>query len=93
MQIWKFPLFEYEEGKVNEIEIPKGAHILHFDYMYNIGNTSKLQLWVLVKSKAGKEKRRFIVVDTGEEIKEIIKSYIGTTIVAGKVVLHCFEVK
>lgn len=85
--IWKFPV---QIGDFFEIEMPKGAKILHFGIQYD-----GPQMWVLVDSEVAKEKRQFMLVGTGHDIHHIGAplKYIGTVLMASdSLVWHLFEI-
>lgn len=69
-----------------ELELPKGARILHVDvqngYPY---------IWALVDPDAPKEKKKFHLAGTGHPINEKIKNHIGTFLLhEGALVFHLF---
>lgn len=80
------------------IEMIKGAKILtvqtqpcpdRFGMVQNVG-----RIWVLVNhSETEKEKRTFVLIETGQTIDEESHKYIGTyQVFGGRIVLHLFEI-
>jgi len=86
MEVWKYILTDAEG---TEIEMPKGAKIIHFDTQHGMPC-----IWVLVDPKAPKEIRKFKVYGTGHEITDKIISHIGKVLIAeGNLVFHAFEIQ
>jgi hypothetical protein len=73
----------------HEIEMPKGADILHADVM----GVGKMFIWALVNPKHKLKKRKFTIFATGQEIDYDKKHYhyIKTMICDGYV-WHLYEV-
>jgi hypothetical protein len=84
-RIWKFQL---EVTDVQEIDMPKGAKILHA----GIQGTSGVYLWATVDTEAVTEKRRFRIYGTGNptNLGKTMHEYIFT-VQAPPFVWHIFE--
>lgn len=84
--IHKFPLLI---GK-NRLHLPAGAQVLHVHEQHG-----KLMMWVKLNPvDAVLERRKFIVVATGEKFEDCKLNYIGTihlTNLSNVFVFHVFE--
>ena len=92
--VWKYALPVQDE--IIEVEMPKGAEILHVDTQ-----REQVCLWALVESEQEKEIRRFRIHGTGHPLANnagtgynTYDTYVGTSIhLDGMLVWHVFEVK
>lgn len=84
MTIWKFPL---EIKDRQEIRMPIGARILSVQLQ-----NETMTLWAWVNPDAYHETRAFVIVGTGNEMWDRVKTYIGTVQTHhGALVWHVFE--
>lgn len=89
MVIWRYALSVAHET----IRMPAGAKIL--DVQVKDGTTN---MWVLVDPRAPEERRRFVIIASGEEFdpEASLLSYIGTVqmpnTVIGTLVWHLWEI-
>ncbi len=86
--VWKFPL---PIDDVIEIEMPRGAEILHVS-----SQADSPMLWALVEQGAAMEKRRFRFAGTGHlieepELPECLKHRGSWSQNNGKLIFHLFE--
>lgn len=81
--IWKFPL---RVNDVQDIEMPRGATILHVNLQYNT-----ICLWALVDPDATRERRLIAICGTGHSAPDDGR-YIGSVMMmGGDLVFHVFE--
>lgn len=73
----------------NEIEMPKGAEVLHAEVMSNA-----LFIWARVNTKHKLKKRTFQVFATGQELVDYDNKHYHyiRTIIDGVLVWHLYEV-
>lgn len=85
MQVWKYKI---PIKDATEIEMPKGARIVHVDIQYG-----EPCLWALVNPQADKETRYIRVAGTGHEVSpEDTMDHLGTFMLAGGTFVgHVFE--
>jgi len=87
MKIWKFEISgRVVSNEVTEVEMPKGAEILH-------AGTQRVIpcVWALVDPEAETETRLFYLAATGEDVPE--GEYVGTVFQHGVAyVWHVFDV-
>lgn len=81
--IWKFPLRDV----VNEVSLPKGAHILHVAEQHR-----QITMWARVDPAASTEVRTLAVVGTGTPVPDGHVMFVGSVLAAeGAFVFHVFE--
>jgi hypothetical protein len=83
--IYKYKITESEDIQV---EMPKGAQILHADIMSN-----GMHVWALVNPKHKLKKKTFRVIATGQEISDYDKKHYHyiKTMIDGIFVWHLYE--
>ena len=84
-------IYKYQiTDSLNEIVMPKGAHVLSFQYR---AQDQMFVLWALIDPTVQLETRKFHMVMTGEQFDHQPNyKYIETT-QAGPIVAHLFEVQ
>lgn len=87
--VWKFRLPIAENGGFGEmvVRMPKGARVLSVGSPHGGAPV----LWAMVETEARTVERRIKVLPTGEMTDSPAGAFIGTTISAGWVVLHVFD--
>ncbi len=82
-EIWKFAITNN-----CTIEMPKGAQVVSANIQ-----SGKVCIWALVDATAIKEKRKFIILATGQNIPESKNTYIKTIFSENaEFVFHVFEI-
>lgn len=79
--------YTFEEARVNELPLTEDAKILAIQ-----NQNAVITLWVLLDPKAPRVTRTFIIVGTGQPLRdEEVKQYIGTVQIR-PFVWHIFEI-
>ena len=67
-----FKIFKYEltGEKSQELEMPRNAQVLEVEFQPQTNGGVELCMWALVLSDHPKEKRRVVMIDTGEPIPD-----------------------
>jgi hypothetical protein len=84
-EIWKFKV-------ENVIEMPKGAEILTIKLKTENWDSVNDCIWAKVDPEMEKERRRFVIIGTGESFDDTNTHYIGTY-QNGPFAWHLFEIK
>ena len=87
LTVYKYTLPERKDHF--SLYLPQGAKILAVQEQYGEG-----QIWALVNSDGSRETRNFLLVKTGDPIKETeILNFVGTfRLVGDNFIFHLFEI-
>ncbi len=93
--VYKYP-FSIQDSI--ELELPRGAVILHFDCDPGSGRDRVLAIWATVNTEMEKETRYFRLVGTGHPLDHGKSLHVGSTLqydseVGATFVWHLFEVE
>lgn len=88
--IWKFRV---PMAGPTTIDLPVGARILCVQAQHEGAEDVDIEVWALVDPEAARERRRFLIVGTGQLFDPTRLIYLGTTQhLRGTLVFHTFEV-
>lgn len=83
-QIWKFPLPNTD----NLIEMPLLASPLSLHLQNGVPT-----MWARVNPTLPLEKRRFVIIMTGQDLPSGLRQFLGTLLMLNDgFVVHCFEI-